>query len=318
MTDLRTGVRAAARDLAEAGVPSPDADAVELAAHVLGLEAGEVRRRMVLGGTTLPDAYTRLVDERAARVPLQHLTGRAHFRRLTLSVGPGVFVPRPETEVLVDLALAEVDRLLRPPAPDLPAPSESFGAEGSGAPTRSSPGDASGTERVVRVADLCSGSGAIPLAVKDERPGVEVRGVELSPEAHAWSVANRDRLGLDVELVEGDASGPCLPDWEGRADVVTVNPPYIPVGQVPLDPEVRDHDPELALYGGSEDGLAIPLAVARRAADLLRPGGLLLVEHADSQGRSLPARLARTGLWVEVADHDDLTGRPRVTTARRA
>jgi len=314
VTDLRTGVRAAARHLAEAGVPSPDADALELAAHVLGLEAGEVRRLMVLGGTTLPDAYTRLVDERAARVPLQHLTGRAHFRRLTLSVGPGVFVPRPETEVLVELALAEVDRLLQPS----PAPNESFGAERSGAPTRSRPGDASGTERVVRVADLCSGSGAIPLAVKDERPDVEVRGVELSPEAHAWSVANRDRLGLDVELVEGDASGRCLPDWEGCVDVVTVNPPYIPVGQVPLDPEVRDHDPELALYGGSEDGLAIPLAVARRAGDLLRPGGLLLVEHADSQGRSLPARLARTGLWVQVADHDDLTGRPRVTTARRA
>ncbi|WP_076258362.1 peptide chain release factor N(5)-glutamine methyltransferase [Intrasporangium flavum] len=288
-TDLRTGVRAAARDLAEAGVPSPDADALELAAHVLGLDTGEVRRRMVLGGTTLPDAYGRLVDERAARVPLQHLTGRAHFRRLTLSVGPGVFVPRPETEVLVDLALAEVDRL-----------------------TAAGPAGA-----VVRFVDLCSGSGAIPLAVKDERPDVEVRGVELSAEAHAWSVANRDRLGLDVDLVEGDASGPCLPDWEGSVDVLTVNPPYIPVGQVPLDPEVRDHDPELALYGGSEDGLAIPLAVARRAADLLRPGGLLLVEHADSQGRSLPARLARTGLWVEVADHADLTGRPRVTTARR-
>ena len=317
MTDLRSGVRAASRTLAEAGVPSPDADALELAAHVLGLETGEVRRRMVLGGTTLPDAYARLVDERAARVPLQHLTGRAHFRRLTLSVGPGVFVPRPETEVLVELALAEVDRLLRPPAPGLPAPNESFGAENGGAPARSVPTDAFGTERVVRFVDLCSGSGAIPLAVKDERPDVEVRGVELSPDAHAWSVANRDRLGLDVDLVEGDASGPCLPDWEGRVDVVTVNPPYIPVGQVPLDPEVRDHDPEVALYGGSEDGLAIPLAVARRAADLLRPGGLLLVEHADSQGESLPARLARTGLWVDVADHEDLAGRPRVTTARR-
>ena len=300
-TDLRTGVRAAARDLAEAGVPSPDADALELAAHVLGLDAGEVRRRMVLGGTTLPDAYARLVDERAARVPLQHLTGRAHFRRLTLSVGPGVFVPRPETEVLVELALAEIDRLADA---DADVTDVTDAADASAGP--------------VRLVDLCSGSGAIPLAVTDERPGVEVRGVELSPDAHAWSVANRDRLGLDVELVEGDASGPCLPDWEGRVDVVTVNPPYIPVGQVPLDPEVRDHDPELALYGGSEDGLAIPLAVARRAADLLRPGGLLLVEHADSQGSTLPARLERTGQWVEVADHDDLTGRPRVTTARRA
>jgi release factor glutamine methyltransferase len=328
VTDLRTGVRAAAQALADAGVPSPEADALELAAHVLGLDTGEVRRQMVLGGTRLPDAFERLVEERAARVPLQHLTGRAHFRRLTLSVGPGVFVPRPETEVLVELALAEIDRLLLatapppsppPPAPPpAPAPNESFGAESAGAPTRPGPADASGTERVVRVVDLCSGSGAIPLAVKDERPAVAVRAVELSPEAHAWSVANRDRLGLDVDLVRGDASGPCLCDWEGGVDVVTVNPPYIPLGQVPLDPEVRDHDPALALYGGSEDGLAIPLAVARRAADLLRPGGLLLVEHADSQGISLPERLTRTGLWVEVTDHEDLAGRPRVTTARRA
>jgi release factor glutamine methyltransferase len=250
---------------------------------------------MVLGGT-LPEGfaarYAALLDERARRVPLQHLTGQAHFRRLTLAVGPGVFVPRPETEVLVELALEEVDRL-----------------------AASRRGD--GRDPAVRVVDLCSGSGAIPLAIADERPGVEIRGVELSAEALAWATANRDRLGLDVDLTQGDATGPCLPDWTGEVDIVTVNPPYIPVGAVPLDPEVRDHDPQVALYGGSEDGLAIPLAVARTAAALLRPGGLALVEHADSQGESLPRRLAATGDWQDIADHADLSGRPRVTAARR-
>jgi len=289
VTDLRDGVRAATARLREAGVTSAGVDAVELAAHVLGVDASEVRRLMVLGGRTLPGAYAVLVDERAARVPLQHLTGRAHFRRLTLSVGPGVFVPRPETEVLVDLALVEVDRVR---SLDRPQP--------------------------VRVVDLCSGSGAIALSIKDERPDTEVRGLELSPDAYAWAVANRDRLGLDVGLVQGDATRPCFEDWTNAVDVVTINPPYIPVGAVPLDPEVRDHDPELALYGGSEDGLRIPLAVAKVAGGLLRPGGVVLIEHADSQGESLPARLARTGEWVEVSDHLDLGGRPRVTRARRA
>ncbi|KRC89333.1 protein-(glutamine-N5) methyltransferase, release factor-specific [Terrabacter sp. Root85] len=287
MTDLREGVRAAAARLRDAGVASADVDAVELAAHVLEVDASEVRRLMVLGGRTLPGSYAVLVEERARRVPLQHLTGRAHFRRLTLSVGPGVFVPRPETEVLVDLALVEVDRL-----------------------------SAAGAE-AVRVVDLCSGSGAIALSVRAERPDADVRGLELSPDAYAWSVANRDRLGLDVRLEQGDATLPCFEDWAGAVDVVTVNPPYIPVGAVPVDPEVRDHDPDVALYGGSEDGLAIPLAVARTAARLLRPGGLVLVEHADSQGESLPRRLAATGQWTDVTDHDDLSARPRVTVARR-
>jgi len=289
VTDLRDGIRAAAARLRDAGVPSAEVDAVELAAHALGVEAPEVRRLMVLGGSSLPGAYAVLVDERAQRVPLQHLTGRAHFRRLTLSVGPGVFVPRPETEVLVDLALAELDRLA-----------------GAGA------GEA------VRVVDLCSGSGAIALSIKDERPDADVRGLELSADAYAWAVANRDRLGLAVELAQGDATLPCFADWSGTVDVVTVNPPYIPVGAVPVDPEVRDHDPDVALYGGSEDGLAIPMAVAGVAATLLRPGGLVLVEHADSQGESLPRRLTATGRWTDVVDHADLSGRPRVTAARRA
>lgn len=295
MTELRSAVRAASARLALAGVQSPDVDAVELAAHALAVEASEVRRLMVVGGA-LPDtfdsAYAALVDERARRVPLQHLTGRAHFRRLTLRVGPGVFVPRPETEVLVELALTEIDRLAR---------EAHAGAQPGG----------------IRVVDLCTGSAAIPLAIKHERPAVMIRALELSEEACAWARANRDRLGLDVDVVQGDATHPCFEDWAGAVDIVTVNPPYVPTDAVPVDLEVRDHDPELALYGGSEDGLAIPLAVARTAAGLLRPGGLLLMEHAESQGESLPERLRQQGVWRDIVDHPDLTGRPRVTTARR-
>ncbi|GAB3444577.1 peptide chain release factor N(5)-glutamine methyltransferase [Phycicoccus ginsengisoli] len=286
MSTLRAQVVAATRALADAGVPSPEADALALAAHVLGCDAGDVRRRMVLleeCGAGFADRYAGLVAERAARLPLQHLTGRAHFRHLTLRVGPGVFTPRPETEVVAGLAI-EAAR-------------------------------ACGTTPVV--VDLCTGSGAIALAVADELPGATVHAVELSVEAHAWAARNVEATGLPVELRLGDATT-AYPELDGTVDVVVSNPPYIPVGMVPLDPEVRDHDPEVALYGGSEDGLAIPLAVARRAAGLLRPGGTLVMEHADSQGESLPAALRRTGEWSDVADHPDLTGRPRATVATRA
>ena len=192
-------------------------------------------------------------------MPLQHLTGQAHFRRLTLAVGPGVFVPRPETEVTAGHAIDAASAV--------------------------------GPDAVV--VDLCTGSGAIALAVKDELPAARVLAVELSDLAHGWAVANRDRLGLDVEVRLGDATT-AFDDLEGAVDVVVSNPPYIPVGAVPVDPEVRDHDPAVALYGGSADGLAVPLAVAARAAVLLRAGGVLVMEHADSQGATLPQALRAT------------------------
>jgi len=154
------------------------------------------------------------------------------------------------------------------------------------------------------------------LAVKDEVPEVEVFGVELSDLAYAWAVRNRDDLGLDVDIRLGDATV-AFPDLEADVDVVVSNPPYIPVGAVPNDPEVRDHDPEVALYGGSADGLRIPLEIAGRAAVLLRPGGLLVMEHADVQGDSLPAALGASGLWQDIEDHEDLNGRPRAVTAFR-
>jgi release factor glutamine methyltransferase len=166
-----------------------------------------------------------------------------------------------------------------------------------------------------RIVDLGTGSGAIAGSIAHEVPGAEVHAVEFSPFAHAWAAKNLGPLG--VRLVLGDLRN-ALPELNGTFDVVVSNPPYIPVGMVPIDPEVRDHDPELALYGGSEDGLAIPLAVAARAAVLLHPGGVLVMEHADTQGETLPAALTRTGLWCDIADHEDLNARPRATVAVRA
>jgi release factor glutamine methyltransferase len=286
MSDLRDAVRAAATRFAEAGIASPEPDAVELAAFARGTDAADVRRAMLLRTPTdagFLDRYDALVGERCSRVPLQHLTGRAHFRRLTLAVGPGVFVPRPETEGTAGLAIDAAS---------------GFGGE-------------------VVVVDLCTGSGAIALAVKDELPQARVHAVELSHLAHGWALANRDRLGLDVDVRLGDATR-AFGDLAGEVDVVVSNPPYIPLGAVPLDPEVRDHDPAVALYGGSADGLAIPLAVAARAAVLLRTGGVLVMEHADSQGEALPHALRVSGAWAEVLDHADLAGRPRTTVAVRA
>ena len=282
---LHRVVRAAAGDLGDAGIASPAADAVALAAHVLRCEPEEVRRRMILGASADAEFtadFGELVRERASRIPLQHLTGVAHFRRLTLSVGPGVFVPRPETEVVAQAAI-DAARLAGPEP---------------------------------LVVDLCSGSGAIALSVRDEVPGARVIAVEVDALAVAWANRNRERTGLAIEIVEADATS-ALPDLLGQVDVVVSNPPYIPTGMVPQDPEVRDHDPELALYGGSADGLRIPGAIADRAAALLRPGGWFVMEHADTHGEAVPERLRRSGHWDEVAAHRDLAERPRFTTARR-
>jgi len=280
-------VTTAKATLESAGVPSPGVDAVELAAFVLAVEPGEVHRRMVLRAPVTEDVtitYDALVHERARRVPLQHLTGRAYFRGLTLAVGPGVFIPRPETEVVAGWAI------------------DAARATGSPRPV---------------VVDLCTGSGAIALAIADEVPHAEVHAIELSEHAHAWAARNVERLGLPVNLVLGDAITSFGELW-ARVDVVVSNPPYIPTGQVPIDPEVAEHDPRLALFGGSADGLSIPRLVAARAATLLRPGGVLVMEHADSQGVSLPRALAQTGDWVDIEDRRDLNGRPRATVARRA
>ncbi len=278
-------LRDAAGRLAEAGVPSPRVDAELLLAHAAGTGRGEVQRLALLG-RALPGpvltAYRLLVDERARRVPLQHLTGTVCFAGLELAVGPGVFVPRPETELLVDLGTEA--------------------AQGRQAPV---------------VVDLCTGSGAVALAVKAGLPRARVHAVELSGHAHAWALDNLARTGLEIDLRLGPAES-AFEDLLGLVDVVTCNPPYIPAEAVPVDPEVRDHDPEVALYGGGTDGLAVPRAVAARAAQLLHPGGVLLMEHAEVQREGITRALLAAGVWREVTDHDDLTGRPRVVRAVRA
>lgn len=281
MTAVRDLLRSGERLLAEAGVPTPQVDAARLLEHAWRIDASDLQKRALIGGEVpveVEASFTSLVSERSARVPLQHLTGRAWFRHLELRVGPGVFVPRPETETIVDLAIEHLPR--------------------------------GGT-----VVDLCTGSGCIPLALKQERPDASVHGVELDEHAFAWATANRDDLGLDVDLRRGRAQD-AFDDLLGAVDVVVSNPPYVPDGMVPVDPEVRDHDPAVALFGGSEDGLRIPLEVADRAHDLLVPGGLLVMEHADTQGESLPRALSARG-WRDAHDLPDLTGRPRFAIARR-
>ena len=285
---VRDLLTAAAERLAAAGVPSPRADAEALLAHAAGTGTGRLRVLAALGEGVEPAAAARfdaLVEERAARVPLQHLTGAAAFRGVELAVGPGVFVPRPETEVVAGLAVAE-------------------------AAARAAAGES------VEVVDLCTGSGAIAVAVAVEVPAARVRAVELDPLAHAWAERNVAALAPGVDLRLGDAAT-AFADLDGGVDVVVSNPPYVPPGAVPVDPEVRDHDPALALYGGGEDGLAVPRRVVAAAARLLRPGGLLVVEHAEVQAEAARAMLAGAA-WTTVTGHADLTGRPRATSARRA
>src|SRR3954454_616280 len=267
--------------LATAGVPSPQHDARELAAYVVGVRPADLAN-LDTCSPERAEAFDALLRRRAERVPLQHLTGEAHFRRLTLAVGPGVFIPRPETEVVVEAALAEVRRVV-----------------------------AGGNPRPV-VVDLCTGSGAMAASVALEAPQAEVHAVELAPDAFAW--AQRNLAAYEVDLRLGDAAT-AFPDLDGLADVIVTNPPYIPADGLIRDPEVLQHDPPLALWGGGPDGLDVPRSVIARAHDLLRPGGLLVIEHADVQGRTMVDLLTADG-WVDVADHRDLAGRDRYATAR--
>ncbi|WP_395243640.1 peptide chain release factor N(5)-glutamine methyltransferase [Agromyces sp. MMS24-K17] len=282
---LRDALRAAADRLRAAGVPDPDVDAELLAGHVLGLSRGGVQARAIIGGglgASEASELDALVARRAAREPLQHLTGRAPFRALELRVGPGVLVPRPETELVAQLA---IDALRAVPDPEPIA------------------------------VDLGTGSGAIALALATEVPHARVIGVELSPEALAWARRNADEVGAsNLELVEGDLAD-ALPELDGRVAVVVSNPPYVPSALVPADAEVHAHDPALALYGG-EDGLDVIRPLSRRAFALARPGGTVVIEHAEHQSAAIAAILTGDG-WRAVAHHRDLTLRDRATTAIR-
>lgn len=285
-TDWHLLVRGALRSLAGSGVDSPRADAEQLAAHVMGLETGAALARILAGARASDEdaaCYAGLVARRAERVPLQHLTGEAYFHGVRLQVGSGVFLPRPETELLVEAALEAV----------------------------------AGIDRPVLV-DLCTGSGAVAAALAHARAEAgrpaEVHAVELDPDAHRWAAANLEPLG--VHLVLGDAAA-VLTDLDGTVDAVTVNPPYVPEGQLPLQPEAR-LDPALALYGGDAAGTRIPLTMAAAAARLLAPGGVLALEHDETHGPELVAAVRAQDTWAEVVGHEDLTGRPRWLHAVRA
>ena len=303
---LDEAIRVGAAVLAAAGIGPARAEAEILAGHLLGVSRGEVQVAAVLGRPA-PDGLADLVRRRALRVPLQHLTGRAPFRRLDLAVGPGVFVPRPETEEVAGVAIRAAQAALA-------------------------------DRGAVLVVDLCTGSGAIALAVADEVREARVHAVELDAAAHAWALRNLAdagsepdadpdpasagtvgsvRAGGPVRLVRGDART-ALAELDGIVDVVVSNPPYIPPDAVPADPEVRDHDPAVALYGLGPDGLTVPAGVVAAAARLLRPGGVLVMEHAEVQAAAVRALVAQTGSFHDVRTRQDLTGRDRMVVARRS
>ncbi|QNE46416.1 peptide chain release factor N(5)-glutamine methyltransferase [Glaciihabitans sp. INWT7] len=271
--------------LTRAGVPSPDVDAELLVGFVLGMSRGEVQAKAITGTViAVADAamITALVERRAAREPLQHITGRAPFRSLELAVGPGVFVPRPETEQVAQFA---IDALRSAATP------EPIGI------------------------DLGTGSGAIALALATEVPHARVYGVENSPEAFIWTRQNFRESGAENARAVFVDLAAALPELDGTVSVVISNPPYIPLGAIPRDPEVRLFDPEHALYGG-EDGLDVVRQVSHTARRLLHKGGTLVLEHGELQAAAIAGILASDG-WRAIASHPDFLGRDRSTTALR-
>ena len=271
------------RILEGARVPTPDVDAELLLGHVLGITRGQVQAKAVTGTGVSPEAriaFVEAIERRAAREPLQHITGVAPFRSLELAVGPGVFVPRPETEFVAQIAIDAL-RAFATPQP--------------------------------RAADLGTGSGALALALATEVPHAVVWAVENSPRAFIWARENTNRIGAaNLRLVFADLVS-ALPELDGTLDVVVSNPPYIPDDAIPRDPEVRLYDPAAALYGGP-DGLDVVRGLSQRALALLRPGGSLVIEHGERQGAELRALLEADG-WRATATHRDLLGRDRATTA---
>ena len=282
---LAVVVRDAASRLARAGVTDPVVDAELLAAHVLGIGRGAVQAAAVRGdliGRADADTFGALIARRAARVPLQHLTGTAPFRHLELAVGPGVFVPRPETEMVAQLAI------------------DALRAAASEAPI---------------AVDLGTGSGAIALSMATEVPHARVFAAENSVDAFVWTTENAARIGagnLTLAFIDLEHA---FADLDGMVSVVASNPPYVPDEAIPRDPEVRLYDPPAALYGGA-DGLDVVRILSRVGLRLAHPGGLLVIEHGEWQGEPIRRILAADG-WLAAATHPDLTMRDRATTALR-
>lgn len=273
------------KKLEGAGVPNARVDAELLIGHVLGMSRGQVQAKAAMDAELTGEQaaeIARLVARRASREPLQHITGIAPFRSLELRVGPGVFVPRPETEHVAQFAI------------------DALGAVASPEPV---------------AVDLGTGSGAIALAMATEVPHARVYAVENSPHAVDWAKQNLEQTAAaNASIVFADLAD-ALPELDGTVDVVISNPPYIPAGAIPRDPEVRLFDPEHALYGG-EDGLDAVRRVSTTALRLLHPGGTLVIEHGELQGADIRFLLAADG-WSAAATHRDLLGRDRATTALR-
>jgi release factor glutamine methyltransferase len=269
--------------LDKAGISSPRSNAVWLICHVYGLVPTEL-----FTVDDLPDreaaTLQNLIAERAQGIPLQHLIGRAPFRHLDLEVGPGVFIPRPETELIIELAAQQLAT----------------------------------AELVV---DLCSGSGAIALAVANEYPHARVIAVELSATAGEWLTRNAHSRAASgdtpIEVIVADVRDPgLLANLAGTVDVVLSNPPYVPERiRDDLDPEIA-HDPDVAIFAG-DNGLGLMPDLIATATRLLRPGGFLAVEHDDTHSQAVPKLVKASGNWLSVADHTDLAGRPRFATAVR-
>jgi release factor glutamine methyltransferase len=277
MTVLRRAIESAAALLAEAGIDSARWDAEQLAAHVAGTERG----RLTLIESIDDEFFVRyhdVVAARSRRVPLQHLTGTAAFGPVVLHVGPGVFIPRPETEAILEWATAQ--RLAAAPV----------------------------------IVDLCTGSGALAVTLARHWPGARVIGIDDSD--MAMDYARRNIGGTAAELVCADVTAPgLLPELDRRVDLVVANPPYVPDG-VPLDPEVAQHDPPHAVFGGP-DGMAVIDAVVGLAGRWLSPGGLFAVEHDDTTSSRTVELIEGTGLFEDIQARRDLTGRARFVTARR-
>lgn len=268
-------LRRAATYLERHGVESPEVSAEILLMHVLDTDRAGLHTRT--DGLDAREArmFGRALCQRCVGTPLQHLTGEQEFRRLTLEVRPGIFVPRPETEVLVGLAL-----------------------------------DALGDAEDPVVVDVGTGTGAIALAIKDERPDATVLATDLAPEAVELARANAERLGLDVTVLRGDLLDPLPEDLRGWVDLVVSNPPYVGVEEFEgLPPEVLA-DPELALIGGPE----VHERVAAAALRWLRDGGVLALEIGATQGEVVARALGRS--FMDVRVERDLAGRDRVVIAR--
>jgi release factor glutamine methyltransferase len=274
MTRLRQVIDAAAVALAEAGVGSPRTDAELLAAHAAATDRG--RLAFADPGPDFCGRYDELVAQRANRVPLQHLTGTAAFGPVTVHVGPGVFIPRPETESLLEWALAQ---------PLSPSPV---------------------------IVDLCTGSGALAVALSKHWPGARIIAIDDSEDALAY--ARRNTAGTPVELIQADVTAPgLLAELDGQVDLVVANPPYIPDGTA-LEPEVAQHDPPHALFAGP-DGMAVIGRIVELAARLLRDGGRCAVEHDDTMSARTVGAFTGTDRFIDVCARHDLTGRPRFVTA---